>query len=208
MRVTVFGATGKTGALVQQECLRHGWIVQAFARDTSKISSRPALEVVEGDARSPEAVGRGIAGADAVLCCLGMNNIAVPATDFSESVGHIVRAMELAPNRRLLAIAWTGVLAHPTGGYRNKEGIPQYLIHVSAEHVRNYETLRDSSLDWTLMCPAFLKDDIPVGRGRFEFEGLPPGSNETGYADLAHTMVQLIAVTGSYRKRVGIVSDR
>ncbi len=151
---------------------------------------------------------RGIAGADAALCCLGMNSIAVPATDFSESVTHIVRAMELTPNRRLLAIAWAGVLPHPTGGYRNKEGVPQYLIHVSAEHVRNYETLRDSSLDWTLMCPVFLKDDIPVGRGRLEFEGLPPGSNETGYADLAHTMVQLISVTASHRKRIGIVSDR
>ena len=145
---------------------------------------------------------------DAVLCCLGMNNIAVPATDFSESVRHIVRAMELAPNRRLLAIAWAGVLPHLTGGYRNKEGLPQYLIHVSAEHVRNYETLRDSSLDWTLMCPAFLKDDIPVGRGRFEFEGLPQGSNETGYGDLAHTIVELISVSASHRKRVGIVSDR
>jgi hypothetical protein len=41
-----------------------------------------------------------------------------------------------------------------------------------------------------------------------KFEGLPPGSNETGYADLAHTMVQLITVTASYGKRIGIVSDR
>jgi putative NADH-flavin reductase len=208
MRVTVFGATGKTGTLVQHECLRRGWTVRAFARDTTRISLHPAREIIQGDARSLEAVERGIAGADAVFCCLGMNNIAVPATDFSDSVKQIVRAMELTPSRRLLAIAWAGVLAHPTGGYRNKEGVPQYLRHVSAEHVRNYETLKDSSLDWTLMCPVFLKGDIPVGRGRFEFEDLPPGSNETGYADLAHVMVQLVSVSESNGKRVGVVSDR
>jgi putative NADH-flavin reductase len=208
MLVSVFGATGRTGALVRHECLGRGWNVRAFARDATKISSHPHLEIIQGDARSPGDVARGIAGADAILCCLGMNNIAVPATDYSESVRHIVSAMELTPCRRLLAIAWAGVLAHPAGGYRNNESLPQYLVHVSAEHVRNYETLRDSALDWTLMCPVFLKADIPLGRGRFEFESLPPGSDETGYADLAHTMVQLIAATGSYGKRVGIVSDR
>ena len=137
-----------------------------------------------------------------------MKNIAIPATDYSESVGHIVNAMELTSNRRLVAIAWAGILDHPTGGYRLKDGVPQYLIHVAEEHIRNYETLRNSRLDWTLLCPAFLKNDIPVGRARFEFESLPPGGNETGYADLAHTMVELISVPGSYGKRVGIISDR
>jgi uncharacterized protein len=208
MRITVFGATGRTGTHVVEECLRRGWAVQAFVRDAVKVSRRSGLDVVEGDARSQEAVASVIVGADAVLCCLGMNNIATPATDFSDSVRNIVRSMEHASSRRLLAVAAAGVLAHPTGGYRNKEGLPHYLVHVSAEHVRNYETLHDSQLDWTLMCPGFLKQDIPVGRGRYEFEDLPPGSPETGYADLAHTMVELTKVTESYRKRVGIVSDR
>ena len=208
MRVTVFGATGKTGVLVQEECLRRGWTVRAFVRDSTRVSAHQSLEIIQGDARLPVDVARGIAGADAVLCCLGMANIAVAATDYSESVKHIVKAMEIASQRRLMAIAWASILPHPSGGYRLKEGVPPYLIHVAAEHVRNYETLRDSSLDWTLLCPAFLKNDIPRGRARFEFENLPLGSNETGYADLAHTMVQLISVPSSYGKRVGIISDR
>ena len=116
-----------------------------------------------------------------------------------------VRALGI---RRLLAIAAAGVLDHPTGGYRNKEGLPAYLANVSAEHVRNYETLRDSGLDWTLMCPGFLKEDLPLGQGLYLFEDLPPGSNETGYNDLAASMTALVKDTSSYGRRVGIVSVR
>ena len=35
---------------------------------------------------------RAVDGADAIVCCLGMQDIAVPATDFSDSVHTIVEA--------------------------------------------------------------------------------------------------------------------
>lgn len=35
MRVALLGATGKTGVLVLQDCLRRGWHVQALVRDKS-----------------------------------------------------------------------------------------------------------------------------------------------------------------------------
>jgi uncharacterized protein len=208
MRVALLGATGKTGALVLQDCLRRGWHVQALVRDKSKLPDREALTCVQGDARSREAVARVLAGSTAVLCCLGMHDISLSATDFSESVRCVVDVMHDLGIRRLLAIASAGVLNHPTGGYRNKEGLPPYLANVSTEHVRNYETLRDSGLNWTLMCPGFLKEDIPVGHGQHLFEDLPSGSDETGYKDLAATMTAFVEDANSYGRRVGIVSLR
>jgi putative NADH-flavin reductase len=208
MQVTVFGATGRAGTLVEHECLRREWGVRALMRDPSAVLRHPSRDIVRGDARSPEDVGRALAGADAVLCCLGMDDIAVAATDFSESVRNIVSAMMSTGNRRLLAIGWAGVLAHPDGGHAGASEVVPYLVHVAAEHVRNHEALRNCSLDWTLMCPVFLKEDIPFGNVRYEFDGLPSGSNETGYADLAYTMVQLVTERDSHGKCVGIVSDR
>jgi len=137
-----------------------------------------------------------------------MHDISLSATDLSESVRCIVDVMRDLGIRRLLAIAAAGVLDHPTGGYRNKEGLPAYLANVSTEHVRNYTTLRASDLDWTLMCPGFLKEDIPVGHAQYLFEDLPSGSDETGYKDLAATMTSLVDDTNAYCKRVGIVSFR
>jgi putative NADH-flavin reductase len=208
MRVALLGATGRTGALVLQECLRRGWHVQALVRDKSKVHERDGLTCVQGDARSREAVARALAGSTAVLCCLGMHDISIAAADFSKSVRCIVDVMHDLGIRRLLAIASAGVLDRPSAGHWNKERLPANLANVSAEHVRNYDTLRGSDLDWTLMCPAYLKVDISVGHAQYLFEDLPSGSNETGYKDLATTMTALVEDADSYGRRVGIVSFR
>jgi uncharacterized protein len=207
MRVALLGATGKTGALVLQDCLRRGWHVQALVRDKSKLPDREGLTGVQGDARSREAVARVLAGSTAVLCCLGMHDISLSATDFSESVRCVVDVMHDLGIRRVLAIASAGVLDRPSADYWRKR-LPAYLANVSAEHVRNYDTLRDSDLDWTLMCPCFLKEDIPVGHAQYLFEDLPSGSDETGYKDLAAMMTALVEDTSAYSKKVGIVSFR
>ncbi|MBL8327018.1 MAG: NAD(P)H-binding protein [Rubrivivax sp.] len=219
MEIALFGATGRTGRLVLDEARQRGWTVRALVRDAARLGGRGGnVDVATGDTRDAAAVqalvgtvgaGAGRRPADAVVCALGMQDITVPATDFSDSVKAIVAAMKRAGVRRLVAIASGGVFDAPGGGYRNQQpGFPAYLQNISAEHVRNYETLRASDLDWTLMCPLTLVEDIPRGAGRFAFEALPAGSEETGYADLAVTMCSLLGDRASFGKRVGIVSDR
>lgn len=208
MRIALFGATGRTGRLVLEECVSRGWSAAALARDARRIPARPGLAVVEGDARDATAVAKVVADADAVLCCLAMHDIAIPATDFSDSVKTMVAAARTARVRRIVAIASAGVLPHPEGGLRNQHGLPASLVNVAHEHTRNFETLRDSGLDWTLMCPVDLKDDIPAGHARLAYEDLPAGSSETGYADLARAIVELVEERASVGKRVGIVSVR
>lgn len=208
MRVALLGATGKTGVLVLQDCLRRGWHVQALVRDKSKLHEREGLTCVQGDARSREAVAPVLAGSTAVLCCLGMHDISRSATDFSESVRCAVDVMRDLRIRSLLAIASAGVLERPSASNWNIKRLPAYLANVSAEHLRNYDTLRTSGLDWTLMCPADLTQDIPVGHAQYLFEDLPAGSNETGYKDLAATMTAFVDDASSHGRRVGIVSFR
>lgn len=219
MEIAVFGASGRTGRLVVDEARRRGWGVRTLVRSAGKMAEGPALAVAVGDARDAAAVRALIGGAagattarprvDAVICALGMHDITVPATDFSDSVKAIVAAMRHAGVRRLVAIASGGVFEAPGGGYVNQQpGFPAYLEHVSAEHVRNYETLRGSGLEWTLMCPLTLVDDIPAGSSQHAIESLPGGSGETGYADLARTMCELIAEPAAIGHRVGIVSFR
>jgi hypothetical protein len=100
------------------------------------------------------------------------------------------------------------VLDHPQGGLRRDHALPAALRHVSDEHLRVYEALRDSGLDWTLMCPPDLTDDIPAGRARWQYDTLPEGSREAGRADLARLMCDLLTERASVKKRVGIVSLR
>ncbi len=208
MTVTLFGASGRTGSLLLEICLARAWPVRAFVRDAARLAPRAGLSVVAGDARDDAALRPAIDAAGAVLCCLGMHDISVPATDFSDSVKAIVRTMQASGVRRIVAIGSAGVLDHPEGGLRHQHGGAAMFHHVNAEHQRNLETLRASGLDWTLMCPLMLVDDIPAGHARRAFDALPAGAEQTGYADLARTMADLVAESASFGHRVGIVSDR
>jgi putative NADH-flavin reductase len=204
MVIALFGATGRTGRLVLERLLAHGDQVRALARDTGKLAARPGLAAFDGDARDVPAVRRVVEGADAVVCCLGMHDITVPATDFSESVRGIVEAAGAAGVRRIVAIASAGVLADARGGLRNQYGLPTVLANVAAEHTRNLRTLEASGLDWTLMCPIDLVD-APAGTARWAFEDLPAGPH-TGYADLADTIVAMLGRRDAHGRRVGVVS--
>ncbi|MFN8177901.1 MAG: NAD(P)H-binding protein [bacterium] len=208
MKVTVFGATGKAGSLVVKESVARGWDTTAFVRDAARIDGHAGVTVAQGDARSLDDVSRAVRGRDAVFVCLGMRDITVPSTEFSDGVKTIVRAMKASGVRRILLIASTVALPGPNAGFRGTAGLPEILYNVAAEHIRNYETLRDSGLEWTAMCPATLMEDIPVGHARFAYEALPPGKPEAGYADLARTMVDLLAEPRSMGMRVGLVSVR
>lgn len=208
MKAAIFGATGRTGRLLLKEAASRGWDTRVLVRDEAKLVATDGVSVVVGDARSLPDVTSTIEGVDTVFSCLAMSDTSVPATDLSDCMDTIIQAMRFQGVRRIIGIASAGELDHPEGGYRNKEGLPDFLQHVTANQIRCYEALRDSGLEWTLMCPSWLQEDILAGNCQFAFEDLPQGSNETGYADLARTMADLVDNPESIRQRVGIVSFR
>lgn len=223
MAVALFGATGRTGSLVLAQARKRGWPVRALVRSEGKLAADDLVTPVVGDARDAAAIDAVITGpygrsgrgtgpsagkVGAVLCALGMADITVPATDFSDSVKAIVAGMKRQGVRRLIVIASAGALDHPSGGYRAEHGLPEYLRHVGAEHLRNHQTLRDSGLDWTLMCPMNLVDDIPPGSAKWLYDELPAGGVETSMADLAKLMCDLLTDRSAIGKRVGVLSDR
>jgi putative NADH-flavin reductase len=68
MKLTVFGATGRTGRHLLAEGARRGHRLTAFARRPQAVDDRTALAaVVQGDACDPRAVRTAIDGADAVI---------------------------------------------------------------------------------------------------------------------------------------------
>ena len=204
MIIALFGAAGRTGRLVVDRLIARGDRVRALVRDPAKLAARPGLEAFAGDARDPARVRDALTGADAVVCCLGMQDITVPATDFSDAVRTIVDAAQAAGVRRIVAIASAGVLDDARGGLRNQYGLPAAFANIAAEHTRNLRTLEASGLDWTLMCPIDLVD-APGGRALWAYDDLPSGSH-TAYADLADTIVGMLGRRDSHGRRVGVVS--
>jgi putative NADH-flavin reductase len=206
--VALFGAAGRTGRRVLARLLARGTRVRALVGDASRLAPHSGLDVVEGDARDADAVARTLAGVSAAIVTLGMRDITRPDTSFSAAVRTIVDGARAAGVGRIVAVASAGALPDPRGGLASEHAPPGPYANVNAEHARNYRTLEGSGLDWTLLCAVDLVDDIPEGRARLAYDALPAGSGETGYEDLAATIVALLGEPASFGRRVGIVSDR
>ena len=207
MNIAVFGAGGRTGRRLVAQALARGDRVHALVRKAGTLPAHPALRETIGDARVRGDVVTALDGADAAFCCLGLADISRPTTEFSDAVRAIVDAMRAHGPRRIVAIASAGVLSDAGGGLRMDRNAGGPYRHINAEHARNYATLRDSTLDWTLACAIDLVDDIAAGDARTAIEDLPEG-DVTGYEDLAATMLALAGDRTTFGKRVGIVSVR
>ncbi|PSQ58127.1 NmrA family protein [Halobacteriales archaeon SW_7_71_33] len=71
MRVTVFGATGRTGRPLVEQAVERDHEVVAFARSPGDVEPRDGVTVVEGDAYTGTGVSEAVADSDAVVSVLG-----------------------------------------------------------------------------------------------------------------------------------------
>jgi uncharacterized protein len=152
MRIAVFGATGRTGRPLVDQALERGDEVVALSR-----SPEPALpaevEVVRGDARDLAAVRSVVDGVDAVVSVLAIEAGTEPTTMLSDATRTIVDAMREEDVRRLVITTNSSV-------FTDRDVKDPYRI-VADEHRRNVALLRGTTLDWTVLAPAFLGDGEP-----------------------------------------------
>src|SRR5438132_13799782 len=94
--LVVLGPAGRTGRLVVELALATGHPVTALVRSPGKLTLRhPNLRVVVGDATDPTALGRALAGADAVISTLGSRTSVI--ADSSRAL--VAAAREAGVNR-------------------------------------------------------------------------------------------------------------
>ncbi|MEQ1823888.1 MAG: NAD(P)H-binding protein [Fimbriimonadaceae bacterium] len=209
MIVALFGSTGQLGREVLRLLIERGHQPRVLVRNIMRLTeSLPEEQVVEGDVHHPKDVAKTISGADAVISTLGMADISQPATDLSDGLRNIVEAMKHENMKRVIAVGGASVLPHPDGGLRKHHDLADFLVHVSAEHLRQWQILSESGKDWTLVCPVFFTDDVPNTRYRVMREGLPLLSDFVSVHDLAEFIVKELEEGAFMQARVGIVSDR
>lgn len=168
MRVTIFGATGRTGRLVVAEALRRDLEVTALVRNTATADFADGVRVVEGDAREAEAVTAALEGADAAVSVMAIPEGTGLITDLSDATRTIAAAMEASGPRRL-------VIAVNSSVFHDRPVKPPFDV-VAEEHRRDLAIVRASSLDWTALAPTFLTDDEPTGTYVVEMDAKAPGS--------------------------------
>lgn len=176
MRITVFGAAGRTGRHIVRHGLGEGHDVVAFVRDRAAFDLEDErLRVVEGDARDAQAVESAVAGADAVVSVLALMS-ADREPEYSDATSTIVDVARRSGVRRIVVTANNDVLS-------DREVTGDYAAH-AREHRRNRATLEASGLDWTIGAAPWVTDDAPTGSYAAIVDAKAPGKR-LGAADFA-----------------------
>ncbi len=164
MRIIVFGATGKTGRHVVTAALEQGHEVTAFGRSVDRIDiTNDALHLHRGDALDPESVGGAVVGHQGVIVCLGSTGLG-DKTTASAGTKNVVDAMVEHGAKRLVVLSAAGVDdSWKQIPWSSRLLFRTMLRNVFADHHAQEKLVKQSSLDWTIVRAAVLKDEPATG---------------------------------------------
>lgn len=209
MKLTVFGATGGTGAQLLVQALAAGHRVTAIARHPESIAiSDPNLTVIRADVLGSSSLEEGIQGADAVLSALGARAARTPTTVYSRGTAAIIMAMNAAGVTRLVAIS-----AGPVAPAAHKSAVERRVVHPLLyrffgggydDMARMEQLLDGSAINWTVFRAPRLTNDPHTGRFRTAVDRRLPHAFSISRADLADAMLAAIDNAALYRHAVAI----
>lgn len=160
MRLTIFGATGKTGLSLCEQALAKGFKVTAYVRDPAKLGDlAERLTVVKGSLKDTAALAQAVHGADAVVSALGTFD-RKPNTVLSDATRRIIAAMESEGVPRLVAVTSLGCGASKV---QVNSRIMRLLIKTVAKEIwgdkdRQEQVIDASGLDFLIVRPGGLTD--------------------------------------------------
>jgi putative NADH-flavin reductase len=207
-RLTIFGASGRTGRHLVDQALAAGDQVTAVVRDRARLPLRhDRLRVVAADVMDPAALMPAVTGADAVLSVLGPHSrhdtINAPA------VRSILTAMHTAGVRRIVALS-AAPIADPdpadTLPYRLvlRPLVRAFIKDHYADLTAMEDALRHSDTDWTVVRPPKLNDKSRRGEYRTARNHTLRRARSLARADLADCMLRLVSDDTSQRAAVAV----
>ncbi len=209
MHITVFGATGQVGKRIVQQALNRGYTVTAFGRNIESLidadNRNEKLIARKGYIFDAKDVANALKDADAVISVLGG---AFDGSDKSRSLGikNIIAQMEAEGIHRIVALGGLGILnATEDSLLIDSENYPEEFKPVGMEHLKAYEFLLASTLDWSFYCPPNIIDADETGLFITNINYAPdPNSYKINAGDLALSMLNAISKNEFINERVGI----
>jgi putative NADH-flavin reductase len=165
MRLSIFGATGKTGIEIVKQALEKGHLVTAFVRDPARLDiENERLTFITGDVFDPAGVAKAIQGQDAVICALGAGDSLKKTTVRTDGTVNIISGMQRNNVSRFVVVTAMGVGdSWDTLSLINKFFFATLLKSSRADHESQEAAVKESGLDWTIVRPSGLTDTPRTG---------------------------------------------
>ncbi|MDP4155316.1 MAG: NAD(P)H-binding protein [Bacillota bacterium] len=204
MNISLLGATGRVGSIILENALVNNHFVHILVRDKSKVRiTHPNLKIVEGNALNEKALSEVITGSDAVISALNTDG----TTTLSESMPMIIHQMKNNLISRIITIGTAGILQARSNPslYRFQSAESKRKTTKDAEeHLKAYLQLKNSGLDWTVVCPTYLPTGERLGIYRYEKNFLPEDPSSISVYDTADFAFLQLENQQFIQSRVGL----
>lgn len=202
MNILILGATGRVGREIVALALREKLHVTAFVRTPAKMKyTNENLTLIQGNALNKDDIGRSIHGIDVVVSALstdGTTTLSMPL---------LIEAMKTEGKKRIITIGTAGILQSRTSPailrYQTSES-KRKSTRAAEEHHKVYNMLKQSDLEWTIVCPAYLSDGERMDKYRVERDFLPEDGSVIAVSDTAEFTYRQIHSSEYIKSRVGI----
>ena len=196
MKVLVVGANGKTGKRIVRLLKESVHSPLAMIRDPAQRSAFDELGVPTVDADLEYPIDHAVRTCDAVIFAAGSG----PRTgkDKTVLVDHIgairaIVAAQVQSARRFI------MLSALNADVNSESKIAHY--HKAKAHTDNH--LRETDLDWTVICPGGLLDD--PGTGQVQISEQLRGQGQTSRDNLAAALVDCLTMENTFRKSFSLL---
>lgn len=206
MNIVLFGATGNVGKVLLKEILSKGAKVTAVVRSKEKLETSE-VRVVEGDIKEYKKFVKDIPN-DAVIVS-AMGPVFGNENEFSEIMSSLIEFSKEAKAKRVIVVGGAGSL-YVAEGLRlvDSEGFPKDWKPIANAHIKAYEQLKESSLNWTYFSPAaFFEPGEKRGNYRLGNSNLisdENGNSKISFGDYAEALFNEIENNNYERKQMTI----
>jgi uncharacterized protein len=204
MNILILGATGRVGSEIMKYALLDQHSVTVLVRTPEKIQIKNEnLTIIHGNVLNKEDLLRAMNGNDVVVSALNTDG----STTLSDSMPLIIEAMEREGIKRIITVGTEGILHSRTipNALRYQTGeSKQKSTRAAKEHHKVYDLLKQSTLDWTIVCPTYLPDGERLGNYRFEANFLPEGGAKISVQDTAEFTFKQVKTSDYIKSLVGI----
>jgi len=175
--IAVLGATGNLGRHVAIQTLARGWDLSVAVRSRGRllpeISARAQVTDLDLTSATTAQLASFAVGHDVFVACAG---VVTEGKAFVRLVDSVVTALEsLQPDKRPVCWFLAGAALLPLDA-TGRLGVDLPKVRDTYwPHRRNYERLQHSALDWRLLCPGPMVEQLALGlhRLRVSIESLP-----------------------------------
>jgi len=210
MKLTIFGATGKTGKKAVEQALAQGHEVSAFVRDPEKLDiTNEKLTLVKGDVTDAENVDQAIDGIEGVIVALGASADMQADIVMEEGTINIVSAMKKYGAKRLIVLSSYAMSGSAEGvEFLKKMGMKDEQIAgikpILDDKTKQENLVRKSNIEYVIVRPLMLTDEAKTGKYRVG-EKLNVGvGDKISRADVADFMIKSLTNDEWLNKTVDI----